>query len=569
MRTWQIKKTASHGYAIAPVYVVREQSVAPDNRTITDDEKEGELQRFQDAVAKAREELLPLAAKNEIFAAHHTLAGDIALYESVAGKIQSEHLNAEAALMQTSDEYVLLFESMADEYMRERAADMRDVAKRLLYALKGIDDNPFAAMRSPGIIVARDLTPSDTAKMDFSLVAGFITEEGGVTSHVSIIAKNEGIPCLVGAGPLLDEVRTGQMAVLDAENGYFYLEPEASLLEDYRKKAESLWQEKERIEQLGHLPSETTDGHRFRICANVGSPSDIRHALRYQIEGVGLFRTEFLYMENDHFPTEEEQFSAYKEAVSLLDGKELTIRTLDIGGDKGLDYFTFPKEENPFLGYRAVRLCLDRPDLFRVQLRAILRASAFGSIRIMYPMMISIEELLEANALLETCKDELRAGQIPFDEHIQTGIMVETPAAVLLADDLAAQADFFSIGTNDLTQYVLAVDRGNPKVAEKYNSFHPSVLRAIAHTIKAAHRHGIEAGMCGEFAGDEKAVGLLLGMGLDEFSMSANRAAYVKYQLRKESFEALQQLAQEALKKNTVRQVMELLEADKHNSEEL
>lgn len=561
MKKWQVSRTASRGYAIAPVYVVRERTVTADERQIRDDEKDAEIKRFEDAVAKAQEDLLVLADSNPIFAAHYALVGDIAIYDGVTGKIKDANMNAEAALMQTRDEYVMIFEGMDDEYMRERAADMKDVSRRLLYALKGIDDNPFAAMKEPSIVAAKDLAPSDTAKMNLDLVAGFITEEGGVTSHVSIIAKNQGIPCLVGAGPLLDDVESGVMAVLDAENGTFYLDPEEALVVKYHQKAEELKKLTEEMEKLSTLPSETTDGHHFSICANVGSPSDIKSALQYQIDGVGLFRSEFLYMENDHFPTEEEQFAAYKEAAELLSGRELTIRTLDIGGDKGLDYYEFPKEENPFLGYRAIRMCLDQTDMFKTQLRAILRASAFGYIRIMYPMMIAVEELETANALLEECKAELRTEGVAFDEKIQVGIMVETPAAVMMADEFAELVDFFSIGTNDLTQYVLAVDRGNQKIAEKYNSFHPAVLRAIAHTIAAAHRHNAKAGMCGEFAGDEKASGLLLGMGLDEFSMSANGAARIKYQLRGKSYEEMQKLAAEVLKQNTIAKVMSLLEA--------
>ncbi|MDY3250478.1 MAG: phosphoenolpyruvate--protein phosphotransferase [Candidatus Choladocola sp.] len=559
MREWRVPKTASRGYAIGPVYVVKQTEVIADSRKIATEEIEAEIKRFEDAVAKAQEDLLELAASNEIFAAHYALVGDIAIYDGVTGKIKDALMNAEAALMQTRDEYVMVFESMDDEYMRERAADMKDVSGRLLYALKGIEDNPFKAMKERSIIAAKDLAPSDTAKMNMDLVAGFITEEGGVTSHVSIIAKNLGIPCLVGAGPMLGEMESGMQAVLDAEAGVLYLDPDQDLVETYRKKAEELARMTEEMEKLSTLPSETLDGHKFSICANVGSPADIRNALKYQIDGVGLFRSEFLYMENDHFPTEEEQFAAYKEAAELLAGKELTIRTLDIGGDKGLDYYEFPKEENPFLGYRAIRMCLDQTDMFKTQLRAILRASAFGYIRIMYPMMISLEELQQANVLLEECKAELREAGIVFDEKIQVGIMVETPAAVMMADDFAECVDFFSIGTNDLTQYVLAVDRGNPKISERYNSFHPAVLRAICHTIQAAHHHGAKAGMCGEFAGDEKASGLLLGMGLDEFSMSANTAARIKYQLRNTSFEEAQKMAENVIRQSTVEKVMENL----------
>lgn len=560
MREWKVPKTASRGYAIAPLFVVKHVEVTASERKISQEEIDSEIARFEAAVAKAQDELLELAAQNEIFAGHYALAGDIAIYDGVTGKVKNDLVNAELALMQTRDEYVAVFESMEDEYMRERAADMKDVSKRLLYALKGIEDNAFAAMKEKSIIAAKDLAPSDTAKMNMELVAGFITEEGGVTSHVSIIAKNLGIPCLVGAGPMLSDVKTGETAVLDTDKGVLYVDPDEALVKEYEGKIEELRRRDEEMERLSSLPCETQDGHAFSICANVGNVVDIKNALKYNIDGVGLFRSEFLYMENDHFPTEEEQFAAYKEAAELMAGKELTIRTLDIGGDKGLDYYEFPKEENPFLGYRAIRMCLDQTDMFKTQLRALLRASAFGYIRIMYPMMISVEELQAANALLEECKAELRAEGTSFDEKIQVGIMVETPAAVMMADEFAELVDFFSVGTNDLTQYVLAVDRGNQKISERYNSFHPAVLRAIAHTIAAAHRHGAKAGMCGEFAGDEKASALLMGMGLDEFSMSANSTPVVKYQLRGASYEEMQKLAGEVLKQSTVAGVMALLE---------
>ena len=316
------------------------------------------------------------------------------------------------------------------------------------------------------------------------------------------------------------------------------------------------------MERLGSLPAKTLDGRKFRNCANVGSLTDIKNALNYQIDGVGLFRSEFLYMENTHFPTEEEQFQAYKNAAELLEGRELTIRTLDIGGDKGLEYYEFPKEENPFLGYRAIRMCLAEPAVFKTQLRAILRASIYGDIRIMFPMVISVEELRAAKALLGQCMEELSGEGIAYNEQIQTGIMIETPAAVWMADEFAELVDFFSIGTNDLTQYILAVDRGNPRISDKYDPFHPAVLRAIAHTIEAAHRHDTTVGMCGEFAGDERAAGILLGMGLDEFSVSAISAAKVKYRLRNVSYEEMRSLAAAVLGQSMAGQVIDLLKQD-------
>lgn len=560
MKVWRVPRTASRGYAIAPVYKVTRADAAIDERRISPQEADAEIRRFENAVQKALEELQLLAKKDAVFDAHCVLVRDASIYNGVSDRIRNQLMNAEAALSAVCESYVQMFERMENEYMRERADDMRDIEKRLLYAMKGMEEKAFDAMTEKCIVVAKNLMPSDTAKLDLNLVSGIITENGGVNSHVSIMARNLGIPCLVGVGSLLSEMRNGMMAVLDAEKGMLYLDPDSSIIAEYGKKEEEWKQVTEAMRRLSVLPSETTDGHRFRICVNVGNINDIQNALRYQIDGVGLFRTEVLYMENDHLPTEEEQFQIYKEAAQLLRRKILTIRTLDIGGDKGLEYLTFPEEDNPFLGYRAIRLCLDRQDLFKTQLRAILRASDFGHLRIMYPMMISVEELEAANGLLELCKAELREEGISFDEEIQVGMMIETPAAVMLAEDFAKRTDFFSIGTNDLTQYLLAVDRGNQKVAGRYNTFHPAVLRAIAHVIKSAHGAGIPVGMCGEFAGDEKAAALLLGMGLDEFSMPATIAANVKYQLRAVSYEKMQRNVQEVLGKPTLTEVMQWIE---------
>lgn len=559
MKKYKAAKTASKGYAIGPAYVVRKQEVTADTTPISEEQVNGEIERFEAGVEKAKADLTVLAEKSEIFAGHLALAGDIAIYEGVVSKIKNTLVNAEAALEQTRDEYVAIFRSMEDEYMRERAADMEDVCRRLLFALKGMDDNPFCAMKEKSIVTARDLTPSDTAKMDMNLVLGFATEEGGVTSHVSIIAKNMAIPCLVGLGSL-SEITDGALLVMDAGAGELFVDPDEELVRGYEQKARDFEALEAEMEKLSTLPSETQDGHSFTLCANVGNLEDVKYACQFTIDGAGLFRSEFLYMESSHFPTEEEQFTAYKEAAQALKGKELTIRTLDIGGDKELDYFEFPKEENPFLGYRAIRICLDRTEILKTQLRAILRASAFGYVRIMYPMMISLDELMLANKILEECKQELKSEGVPFDENIEKGMMIETPAAVMMAEEFASCVDFFSIGTNDLTQYFLAVDRGNQKIAALYDSFHPAVLRAVYHTIKSGHKKGIKVGMCGEFASDARAAHILLGMGLDEFSMSAGETARIKYVLRGCSFQSAQALAEKALRCRTAKEVLALIE---------
>ncbi|MDO4272631.1 MAG: phosphoenolpyruvate--protein phosphotransferase [Eubacteriales bacterium] len=565
MKKWKTVKSVSKGYAIGPAYVVRQREVIADTSNITKEQTAAEIKRFEEAVEKAKTDLAELAEKSDIFAGHLALAGDIAIYEGVTSKVRDCLMNAEAALEQTKEEYVSIFRSMDDEYMRERAADMEDVARRLLLALKGIDDNPFCKMKEKAIIVAKDLTPSDTAKMDMDLVLGFATESGGVTSHVSIIAKNMAIPCVTGLGNLLEDISDGDPLVMDAGKGELYLNPDMEMVDLYEKKAEQFRAFEKELISLSTLPSVTKDGHGFALCANVGNLEDVKYAAGFQTDGAGLFRSEFLYMESSHFPTEEEQFAAYKEAAELLEGKELTIRTLDIGGDKELDYYEFPKEDNPFLGYRAIRICLDQTEIFKTQLRAILRASAYGYVRIMYPMMISLDELMLANQILEECKDELRKKGEPFDEKIEKGMMIETPAAVMMAEEFACCVDFFSIGTNDLTQYFLAADRGNEKVAALYDPFHPAVLRAIYYTIKAGHKQGIKVGMCGEFASDERSAYILLGMGLDEFSMSAGETAKIKYVLRNVNFKDAQELARKAVGSKTVKEVLALL--DQHRQE--
>ncbi len=559
MRECKVQKTVSRGIAIAPVYVVHEPDFHPDQRTITADEVKEEIARFDDAVAKVQSDLTALAADNEIFAGHSVLAADVTIRDGVTRRIREGHQNAQSALMDTRDEYLAVFADMEDVYMKERAADLEDVCRRLLDALKGVKEDPFAAMKERSIIVARDLFPSDIAGMDPKRIAGLITEEGGVTSHLSILAKERGIPCLVGAGPFLAEVKTGELSILDAGDGRFFLDPDEKTISLYREKEKEEEGAREEKKRQSALPSLTRDGHAFRILVNAADPEDVRRALDAPMEGVGLYRPEFLYMQKQDFPTEEEQFSAYKEAAVLLDGKVLTIRTLDIGGDKRLDYCDFPEEDNPYLGTRAIRFCLERPEIFKTQLRAILRASAFGKVRILYPMIASLRELRKADALLKECKAELKSEGSAFDENIPRGILVETPAAVLMADAFANEADFFSIGSNDLTQYIMAADRGNRRLTSLYDPCNPAVLRAIAYTIETAHRHNVKVGLCGDLASDERAAGLLLGLGLDEFSMPGVSTAAVKSRLRDASYDEWKEKAQEILQQPTLEDVMKLL----------
>ncbi len=557
MKTIKVNRTASKGIIVGKAYVVQRADLTASTAAVAD--LEAEVARYEAAVEAAKEDLLALSAGNAIFGAHLELVQDPTLYDGVIEKIRDEKKNAELALEETVDMYAEIFASMEDEYLKERGADMKDVGKRLMCKLKGVEDNALSAIGEPVIVVARDLAPSDTAVMDLNYVMGFITQEGGVTSHVSIMARNLNLPALVGVGGILESVKTGDIIAMDAKNGDIVINPDEETLKEYNEKHDAYVKREKELAELALLPAQTTDGKKVELFANVGNCEDIKNALPNHIDGVGLFRTEFLYMENDHFPTEDEQFAVYKEAAELLGEKELIIRTLDIGGDKELTYFDFGPEENPFLGYRAIRICLDKTDVFKTQLRALLRASAYGNIRIMYPMIITVEELDAANALLEECKDELRAEGQAFNENIVTGMMIETPASVVCAEDFAKRVGFFSIGTNDLTGYTLAVDRGNKKIATLYNSYAPAVLRNIKRTIDAGHAAGIKVGMCGEFASDPKAVKMLLGMGLDEFSMSATAVPEVKAQIRSLNYEDMQVLADKIAKAEYLKDIDALL----------
>ena len=544
------------GVALAPAVVLQEQTCTASHSPAT--EKDAELDRFRQAREAVAAELAGLAKTNEIFAAHLELVQDPTIEQEVTDAIFNDGKNAEWAVEDVLAAYAALFDQMDDAYMRGRAADIRDIAKRLLRKLKGRQDDRLSGITSHCILVARDLAPSDTAKMNPQYDDGFLTEEGGVTSHVAIMAKNLGIPALVGVRGILDAVQTGVPIAMDAASGEIIVAPDEKETARYRTLLEQQRQQREKMAAAVELPSKTADGRALRLYANVGSLPEIDAALACGASGVGLFRTEFLYMENSHFPTEEEQYEVYAAAAQRMGERELIIRTLDIGGDKQLPYYTFDPEDNPFLGYRAIRFCLGNRDLFKTQLRALLRASVWGNIRIMFPMLVSPAELEEATSLLECCKAELRAEGQPFDEKIQVGMMIETPASVLLADRFASRVDFFSIGTNDLTQYLLAADRGNRKLSSLYDPFHPAVLHAIQAVIAAGHRAGIPVGMCGEFAGDPAAFSILLGMGLDEFSVSARRIPELKQRLQKISEAEAQQLAESVLSCDTAAEAKRL-----------
>lgn len=558
MKEIRTERAASKGIAMGKAFLLKAPDLRAERKELAEGETEREWQAFLRAAEKTRDALRPLARGNAIFAAHLDMAEDPTLIDGVEEKI-SQGKSAQWALEEQMEETCGLLESLEDAYLRERAADVRDVCRRMMAFLKGLEEDPFSGIREKVILFAEELNPSDTAKMDFRYIKGMVTARGGSTSHVAILARSLEIPALLGVEGILEQVQAGEEAILDGQEGVLFLSPDALTRRVYAEKREAEEELKQKLKEMNRLPAVTTDGREVHLFANVGSLKDIELAKKHGADGVGLFRSEFLYMESSRFPTEQEQFEIYKKAAEIMK-KPVTIRTLDIGGDKALPYYQFEKEENPFLGWRAIRFCLDMRDVFKTQLKALLRAAAYGDIRIMYPMIVSVEEFRKANELLEECKEELRERGVLFRESIATGIMVETPAAVLMAEELAKEVDFFSIGTNDLTQYILAADRGNQKLTKLYSPFHPSVLRAVARVIEAGHREGKEVGMCGEFAGDERAVPLLVGLGLDEFSMVSNEIAAVRYQVRGLAEGQMKNLARRVLTAATEKEVRRLLE---------
>lgn len=558
MEKIKAEQGASKGIGIGKAFLCKQPDLSAERREISQGEMAAEKQAFRRAAEQAQAELRHLAQESDIFAAHLDMSEDETLLSGVEGRIL-QGKNAQWALEEQMEETASLLEGLEDAYLRERAADVRDVCRRMMRLLKGIEDDHFRQIREQVILFAEELHPSDTAKMPPEYIAGIVTEKGGSTSHVAILARSMEIPALLGMEGILSRVEMGEEVILDGGEGLLLLSPEKEESMEYLRKQAEEREMRRKLRDMNSLPAITTDGRRVQLYANAGSLKDIALAVQHGAEGIGLFRSEFLYMEGSRFPTEQEQFEVYKKAAELLK-KPLTIRTLDIGGDKALPYYRFEREENPFLGWRAIRFCLDMQDVFKTQLKAILRAAAYGDIRILYPMIVSVEELRAANRLLEECKQELRERNLLFREHIRIGIMVETPAAVLLAEELAQEVDFFSIGTNDLTQYILAADRGNQKLKKLYSPFHPAVLRAIDRVIRAGHRAGKEVGMCGEFAGDVRAVPLLLGMGLDEFSMISNEIAMVRYRVRGLSAERGKWLAKRVLAAATEQEVCRLLQ---------
>ena len=519
---------ASKGYAIGTVFLQEHEEIVITDQKVTDVAVEKEaLQKSLDASRAQLEKIKEKAAaemgeeKAAVFEAHITLLDDPEFTGAMAMEIESNSINAMKAVDNVTNMFVSIFESMEDAYMRERAADIKDVSKRIIANLAGKSADAFAITEANTVVVAHDLTPSDTAQLDRSKVVGFITNIGGRTSHAAIMARTLEIPAVLGLGDITSAVKTGDKIIVDGITGDVIINPSEDVIAEYEAKKEKFKEEQEELKKLIDVKTTTKSGKRVEVCGNIGQPEDVLGVIANGGDGVGLFRTEFLYMDRDNAPTEEEQYESYKFVLEKMEGKQVVIRTLDIGGDKTLQYLPLPEEMNPFLGYRAIRLCLDRKEIFKVQLRALLRASVYGNLCVMFPMISGLEEFQNAKAVVEECKAELRAEGKEYSDSIQWGIMVEIPAAAVYADELAKHVDFFSIGTNDLIQYTLAADRMSEKVSYLYNPMHPAVLRLIKMTIDGAHKHGKWVGMCGEMAGDEAAIPTLVEYGLDEFSMSA------------------------------------------------
>lgn len=556
---------ASQGIAIAKVYKL-EQPVLKIVQTSAN--PEDELKKLDSAFTKTIadiEQIKEVASKTlaeeelAIFDAHLMMIGDPEFRASIENEITSNSVNAEYAADCVSKMMISMFESMDDEYMRARAADIKDVSFRLLCNITGNEIPNLGTLNEPVVVVAKDLTPSDTGSLNKEFAKGFATEIGGRTSHSAIMARSLEIPAIVGVNEILSTLKSGDLVILDAINGEVITEPTEEQIAEYTKRAEEFRANKEALKALKDKPSVSVDGHKVELVGNIGSPADVDAVNANGGEGVGLFRTEFLYMKSENdFPNEDMQFAAYKSVLEGMNGKQVVIRTLDIGGDKKLSYFQFEEELNPFLGVRAVRFCLSRKDIFRVQLRALLRASAFGKLCIMFPMIATVAEFREAKAVYDEERAKLIAEGVTVGD-VQVGIMIEIPAAAVLADQLAKEADFFSIGTNDLIQYSMAADRMSQPVSYLYQPLNPSVLRLIKMAIDGAHKEGKWCGMCGEMAGDELAAPILLGLGLDEFSMSATSILPARKIINSLSYAEMKELAEKAVASSTEAEVVELI----------
>lgn len=557
---------ASDGVAIAKAYLLVEPDLSFTNEKVTD--TDAEIQKFRNALEASKIGLTKIRNNAEkqlgpdkaaIFDAHLLVLDDPELIQPIEDKIANEKVSAPEALDEVTSQFITIFESMDNEYMRERAADIRDVSKRVLAHLLGVElPNPSMIDESV-VIVGNDLTPSDTAQLNKEFVQGFVTNIGGRTSHSAIMSRSLEIAAVVGTKSVTKEVKQGDMVIVDGITGDVIVDPTEDELIAYQNKRERFFEDKKELQKLRDAETVTIDGEHAELAANIGTPDDLYGVMENGAEGIGLYRTEFLYMGRDQMPTEDEQFEAYKKVLETMKDKRVVVRTLDIGGDKELPYLNLPKEMNPFLGYRAIRLCLDQQDIFRTQLRALLRASAYGKLNIMFPMVATINEFRDAKAILLEEKENLKNDGHDVSDEIELGIMVEIPSTAALADIFAKEVDFFSIGTNDLIQYTMAADRMSERVSYLYQPYNPAILRLVKQVIEASHKEGKWTGMCGEMAGDETAIPLLLGLGLDEFSMSATSILKARRQINGLSKNEMSELANRAINCATQEEVKDLV----------
>ncbi|WP_170075280.1 phosphoenolpyruvate--protein phosphotransferase [Paraclostridium dentum] len=554
---------ASPGVALGKALVIEHSELNIEKKNI--ENVETEVEKLQAAVEESKKELEQVKERAkvelgeheaEIFEAHLLVLQDPELIDQTIAKIRDEKVNADFALNEVKEMFVSIFESMDNEYMRERAADIKDVTNRVLRHILGIKVVDLSALSEEVILIAHDLTPSDTATMNKKMVLGFLTNIGGRTSHTAIMARTLEIAAVVGLSDVTENVKDGDFIVFNGETGQVIVNPDEKVINEYRDLKAKFDEEKEALKQLIGKTSITLDGRHVELAGNIGSPNDLEGLIKNDAEGVGLYRTEFLYMDKeDDFPSEEEQYEAYKAVLEGMNGKPIVIRTLDIGGDKELKYFKMEEEMNPFLGYRAIRLCLDRTDIFKTQLRALYRASVHGKLRIMFPMISSLEELLKSKEIIKEVLSEMDAEGIEYAKDVEVGMMIEIPSAAVISDILAKHVDFFSIGTNDLIQYTCAVDRMNQKISYLYNQFNPAVLRLIKMVIDNAHKEGKWVGMCGEAAGDQRMIPILLGMGLDEFSMSPISILPARKFITSVNYEDMKKFANEVLTMGTAEEI--------------
>ena len=562
---------ASSGIAIAKAFRLENPELTVEKKSVT--EVEAEVARLEAALEKSKSELEIIREharkelgddKAEIFEAHLLVLSDPELINPIKDKITNENVNAEHALDEVAAMFINMFESMDNEYMKERAADIRDVTKRVLAHLLGVNVSNPSLISEEVVIIAEDLTPSDTAQLNRKFVKGFTTDIGGRTSHSAIMARSMEIPAVVGTKTVMEDIQNGVLVIVDGLDGEVIVDPSEETVKAYEKKAAEYAEQKAEWAKLVNEKTVSADDHHVELAANIGTPEDVKGVLENGGEGVGLYRTEFLYMGREELPTEEEQFTSYKTVLERMEGKPVVVRTLDIGGDKELPYLNLPKEMNPFLGFRAIRLCLEMQDMFRTQLRALLRASVYGNLKIMFPMIATVDEFRQAKAILLEEKAKLQQEGVQVSEDIEVGMMVEIPSSAVIADLFAKEVDFFSIGTNDLIQYTLAADRMNERVSYLYQPYNPAILRLVNMVIKAAHKEGKWVGMCGEMAGDEIAIPILLGLGLDEFSMSATTILKARSHIRQLSKADIEPHLDTILSMSSTEEVIEFVKSTFH-----